>query len=374
MLNQFDLEDEEDVKRLSEIAARYQGREKELSEEQEIQFLSIFLHIIPELHAFGFIHDALADQLLRARTEFQLNAPPALRDKVVRFDRSEYHGKLNVLDNLLFGRVVAKEPAAEKRIAAIVEETLTEHELKSEIMFLLSESQVGINGSRLSLGAQHTIALIRILVKKPELLIFHDALTPYGRQDKVILYQRIRHFLPDSTIVWIDREVDQALNFDQTCMLTENGDLVSNQHQLESVQNVEPTQLLSFIGQSKIFGGLDVVHQQLLAEHSRIMTAAAGEYVYRTGDPGRNTYLLISGRAESIHIGDETTVIGNLGPGETFGLIEVIVHRTRILAIRAETDLKLLRIDGDTLRELVDNDSNLLKKLVLALTEQWASH
>jgi CRP-like cAMP-binding protein len=104
------------------------------------------------------------------------------------------------------------------------------------------------------------------------------------------------------------------------------------------------------------------------------MTATEGEFIYRSGDPGRNAYILLKGEAQSLrNADDDQSIVGNLIPGESFGIMEVLVQRSRILSVKAQTDLKLLRVDGEAIRDIIDSDSTVIQALLKAITEQWAS-
>ena len=121
--------------------------------------------------------------------------------------------------------MVTNDPAAERKIAEIVEGTLEVMHIKRDVMYLLSQSQVGINGSRLPVIAKHRISVGRMLMKKPDVMIFHDALAPFDVQDKSTLLRNIREQLPDSTLIWIDREIDDRREFDRVYTLTDDGAL-----------------------------------------------------------------------------------------------------------------------------------------------------
>ena len=372
LLNQFDLESDQEIAALTDIAERLSGDGIELSEDERADLLGIFLHLIPELHAFGFIHERVAGKLLQVRHEFFLNLPQDLKGKIIRFDKSAYHPKLTIIDNLLFGRVVATQPAAERKIAEIVEHTLEQMNIKRAIMLLFAQSDVGISGSRLPVVAKHRISVGRMLMKKPDIMIFHDALAPFDVQEKRALRHSIHELLPQATMIWIDREIDNAREFDRTYTLTDNGGLLDARAVKPSPQSLGDVNVL--IGQSRLFGALEARTQQLLAEHSRRMTTDAGEFVYRRGQASKNVYLIIKGNAHSLRDADDPQAIaGNLVAGEGFGLMDLLALRPRAMSVVAVTDLELLRIDGEIIQEIIENDSAVMQNLLRAITEQWSS-
>ncbi len=370
LLNQFDIESDEDIAELSQIATGMV--DNQLDNESRTRLLGVFLHLIPELHRFGFIHDIMAAKLLQLRHEFFLNLPSDLRQRITRFDKNAFHPKLNIIDNLLFGRVVAKEPAAEKRIGKIVEETLDEMGFKRDIMMLLAQSQVGIRGGRLASTAKHNIAVARMIIKKPHIMIFHDALAPFDSIVKRTLRSNIREMLPESTLIWIDREIDNLMEFDRVFRFTQDGSLED-----VTVAKAKPIAMssdnLSIIGHSPIFGKLSATQQQLLSENCYRASAEAGEFIYHSGNPSNNAYIIIQGEVHTLEDPSKQDEIrGKPTAGETLGIVEIMAQRNRILSAKAATPVEMLRIDGATIQEIIENDVAVVQIMLRALTEQWA--
>ena len=371
LLNQFDIESVEELNQLSAIAAGI--TESEIDQEYKVRMIDIFLHLIPELHQFGFLSDEITTKLVNARHLFFSNMPGDLQQSVTRFDKASYHPKLNINENLLFGRMVAKEPAAEKRIEQIISQTLTELDAKRDVMLLLTQSQVGISGKRLPEAPRHTITLGRMLAKRPQVMVFHDALGPLDQPQRHNIRRNLRKLMPDSTLIWIDREVDNLLEFDKVYKFTEDGAL-TEMGEATPVSSKPNTDSISIIGQSPIFGKLSVTQQQLLSEHSHRVTAEAGDFIFSSGNPSRNAYIIIQGQAASLRdANDPDTVTGKPAAGETIGVVEIMAQRDRILSVKAETDLELLRIDGSKIQEVIQSDPVVMQIMLRAITDQWAA-
>jgi ABC-type Fe3+/spermidine/putrescine transport system ATPase subunit len=299
--------------------------------------------------------------------------PIDLQQCIARFDRNSYHPKLNITDNLLFGRVVATEPAAEKRIEAIISETLTDLETKRGVMLQLTQSQVGISGRRLAEAPRHTITLARMLTKRPQVMVFHDALSPLDHALRRTIRRNLRKLMPKSTLIWIDREIDNFMEFDKVYQFTEEGSL-TNVTVAAPASSEKSSHSISLIGQSPIFGSLSAAQQQLLSEYSHRVTTEAGEFVFNSGNPSRNAYIIIKGNATSLRdANDPESVTGKPGPGETIGVVEIMAQRQRILSVKAETDLELLRIDGSKIQEVIESDPVVIQSMLRAITDQWAA-
>jgi CRP-like cAMP-binding protein len=85
--------------------------------------------------------------------------------------------------------------------------------------------------------------------------------------------------------------------------------------------------------------------------------AAAGETIFRTGDPGNALYIVADGIVEVIDDSAGRT-LAELGRGQTFGEMALLSGGTRTATVRAKTDVQLLAIGkGDFTRLLADNAS-----------------
>jgi hypothetical protein len=75
-----------------------------------------------------------------------------------------------------------------------------------------------------------------------------------------------------------------------------------------------------------------------LAASVQIMSVAAGEDVFRQGDPGDRFYVIEEGDADIVGDG---RVVSTLGPGECFGEIALLRDTPRTASVRARTTLRL---------------------------------
>ncbi len=377
LLAHFDLEDDERVEFLTQVVDRY-NESRPLKKDQSAALLAVFLQVSPERHGFAEFDFRLVTQLLQARRDFAENLPDDLRGAIDRFDQKEYHRALTVEDNMLYGRVASGDPEARRTIDKLIAEVVDEVGVRTALMFLLSESQVGISGSRLPEVAKHRIPLGRILAKKPDVIVFHDALSPLDHEGRAELRDNIRILLPSVTIIWISERVENPDQFDQVYEFTEAGPLVAlgeakNHNQLEMVEPVaqRTSDPFALISHSTLFSPLKANQHRYLADHSRVIEIPEDKWIYRTGDEADACWLIVSGSTSSWRPG-QSEPVGNLGRLEVFGALEVLAGRDRLLSVRTETPVKLIRIDGGAIDDIAGGDPEVSRGLLRALTDQWA--
>jgi len=78
---------------------------------------------------------------------------------------------------------------------------------------------------------------------------------------------------------------------------------------------------------------------EFLSKSSTIVTAAAGETIFREGDPGDRFYVIERGEVE---------ILGRtFGPGEGFGEIALLRDVPRTAAVTAISDVSLVALERD---------------------------
>jgi CRP/FNR family cyclic AMP-dependent transcriptional regulator len=95
----------------------------------------------------------------------------------------------------------------------------------------------------------------------------------------------------------------------------------------------------------------------------------AGEAIFELGDTGDAMYVVLSGEAQ-VDVGGRFHV---LRPGDFFGEMALLAPGKRMATVRAEGDVRTLRISAERFREFLSERPSvalsMLKMLVLRLRE-----
>ncbi len=351
----------------------------ELSEESRCLLMSLFLRVIPERHTLVHLTDRAMRRIVQARHDFQEYLPVELDNTVNYFHESSYHPNLTVKDNLLFGRMSSSHPAASRAIDVLLEQVIREFDLDEPLLLLLGESQVGISGSRLPLIAKHRLTLGRSLLKKPSVLIFHDALSLFDATEKQALRQSVRELLPQSTLIWISNDVENPDDFEQVYNFTEAGPLVpqdSSPLTIESRHNKDSTTLttdpMDLISNSILFSELSTANQQHIADHSRLVALDADTCIYEMGDNADSAWLMVQGEVQTtqpqVH---GSSVIGTFQRPEVFGALDVMADSPRMMTATTTKDTVVLRIAASAIESVALSDAQISRTLLRSLSKQW---
>ncbi|HYL80842.1 MAG TPA: ABC transporter transmembrane domain-containing protein, partial [Candidatus Acidoferrum sp.] len=104
-----------------------------LASEDQGRLIALSLRLIPARHRLGHIDEPFMAKVVAARHRFAESLPPDL-GTFVPYDRQRYFAQGTLLENLLFGKVLATSSLAVKKVNALVEEEITTHNLREVVM------------------------------------------------------------------------------------------------------------------------------------------------------------------------------------------------------------------------------------------------
>jgi diguanylate cyclase (GGDEF)-like protein len=109
----------------------------------------------------------------------------------------------------------------------------------------------------------------------------------------------------------------------------------------------------------------------LLARYGAELQLAAGDDLWREGDPGDSVVLLLEGILEVIFDSPDghVVVLRRLEPGAVLGEIACLDGRPRSAGIRAATDARITRCPAGRFRDLLHRRPDILEQLLLQQVE-----
>jgi putative ABC transport system ATP-binding protein len=195
------------------------GAPETLAAEDQERLTALSLRLIPSRHRLGQVDEAVTAKVVAARHRFQETMPPALAEGYLPYDRERYFADGTILENLLFGKVVATSSQAVKKVNAIVEELIVQHGLREVIQEAALDYHVGLGGSRLAPAQRQKVALARALLKRPHILILDQAVSALEPDKRGEVHQRLTVALKGRTIIAVVDRLDLARYYDQVVVL-----------------------------------------------------------------------------------------------------------------------------------------------------------
>ncbi|HEY7140399.1 MAG TPA: ABC transporter ATP-binding protein [Methylomirabilota bacterium] len=214
----FSLLTASELPEYAQVVARV-GRGGDLTEADRDRLIRLALRLIPARHRLGRIDEAFIGKVLAARRRFAEALPPELSASFVPYDRERYFADGTLLDNLLFGKVVATSSLAVKKVNAIVEEILEAEDLRGLVLEVGLDHHVGLFGGRLSLPQRQRMALARVLLKRPDILILDGAMAALEPGERMDLHRRVLESMKDRTVIAAVERPDLARLYDRVVVL-----------------------------------------------------------------------------------------------------------------------------------------------------------
>jgi ABC-type oligopeptide transport system ATPase subunit len=176
--------------------------------------LSLPFRIVEARHRLGVVDDKMRDRLLAARKIFAANLPADLKGAVEFFDSARYNAASTIQDNILFGKIAYGQAHGAERVGALIGEVIEAEGLRSEVLDVGLDYQVGIGGSRLSAAQRQKLGLARAMLKRPDILILAESLAVFDAATQArILANLKREFAGRSLVVALD-SMQAAKDFD----------------------------------------------------------------------------------------------------------------------------------------------------------------
>ncbi len=109
------------------------------------------------------------------------------------------------------------------------------------------------------------------------------------------------------------------------------------------------------VQQVPVFADLDAASLRKLSRALTTRHADEGEVILRRDEPARSVYFIASGAVEIETVGEPT----QLGRGEMFGQLAILMRRPRRTEVRAIAPSTLLVLDEARFRRLLDRSPKL---------------
>lgn len=195
------------------------GAPDDLSAEDQQRLIALSLRLIPARHRLGRIDPSFTAKVVAARRRLAETLPPPLAAAFFPYDRERYSAHGTLLDNILFGKVIATSSLAVKKVSTIAEEVLTTHNLRDAVMEAGLDYYVGLGGSRLSPVQRQKVALARALLKRPQILILDEAASIFEEPRRAEIHERLTEAMQGGTIIAVLERPELARYYDRVLVL-----------------------------------------------------------------------------------------------------------------------------------------------------------
>ncbi|MFK7745285.1 MAG: ABC transporter transmembrane domain-containing protein [Roseobacter sp.] len=351
------------------VQALSSGGVAALSKQDKTVLMTLLTQVSAEQIGPAFT-DEMQQRIVEQRSEHKEKLKGAIADIYAPLDPDQTAVGVSVLENALFGKISDSAGARADELRRIVTDVLIEEGLKSSVMQLVYNVPLGLNGANLPAVFAEPLALCRAAIKRPDILIMEQTLSSYDHQARVEIHKNLRTLLPDTTFIYIADTFENTDLFDVHVEIVQ-GRLVTADGLTPEVNDTAATADLQrkvrALEATDMFSGLDRKQLRLLAFGARWYSADAGDVIFhKNDDPVDGAYMILEGEAALFNPNAEghDDLIASVGPGKLVGELGLIRRVPRALTMKAQTDIKALRLGADDFLAVVENDAATSFKLL----------
>ncbi len=163
----------------------------QVSSADSLLFLKLPFSYVELRHRLRLLDDDIQTRILAARARFRDNLPENLMDSIEFYDPESYNSASSIEANILFGHITYGIAEASAVVKKAIQQVVDELDLRNEIFNIGLNYNVGTGGKRLSIVQQQKLALARVLLKQPDIIIGNNPFTPLDKQSRIANVERL---------------------------------------------------------------------------------------------------------------------------------------------------------------------------------------
>ena len=191
-----------------------------MEEEDRDRFLALPFKLIPARHRLDLITESIKGRILEARRKFSDKIPDDLRGAIEFFSEEKYNGSATLQDNILFGKIASDKANAAEQVGKLIAEVVESENLRSVIVEVGLDFQVGLSGSKLSPAQRQKVSLARALVRSPDILILNEATSALDSGSQTKVMSNIITSTKGKNLLWVLQRVSLAGTFDRVMVMS----------------------------------------------------------------------------------------------------------------------------------------------------------
>jgi ABC-type multidrug transport system fused ATPase/permease subunit len=192
----------------------------ELSAENHEKLLQLAMRFVPGIHKMVALPAILENLILEGRAMFRQKISEDSPEAITFYDVSEYIYSQTILNNIFFGKTKTSNPQAQEKINQSIIQLLIEEDLLETIIEIGMHYQVGTKGDKLSGGQQQKLAIARIFLKHPRVLIMDEATSALDNKSQARIQNLLEtRWKKKSTVISVVHRLDTIKNYDHVAVM-----------------------------------------------------------------------------------------------------------------------------------------------------------
>jgi ABC-type multidrug transport system fused ATPase/permease subunit len=192
----------------------------ELETQDRRKLLDLALRYTPGVHKMVRLPEILENLILEGRALFHEKITADDPEAFSFYQASGYIYSQTILNNIFFGKTKTASSQAQERINQSIIQLLIEEDLLESIIEIGMHYQVGNKGDKLSGGQQQKLAIARVFLKAPRLLIMDEATSALDNRSQARIQNLLEtRWKKKSTVVSVVHRLDTIRNYDKVAVM-----------------------------------------------------------------------------------------------------------------------------------------------------------
>jgi ABC-type multidrug transport system fused ATPase/permease subunit len=129
---------------------------------------------------------------------------------------SNYMHAQSILTNIVFGKLKEESSAAQEKVNTCIHQLLIKEDFLEDIIEMGMNYPVGTKGDNLSGGQRQKLAIARIFLKKPPVMIMDEATSGLDNDSQARIQDLLEtHWKGKSTLIAVVHRLDIIKNYDR---------------------------------------------------------------------------------------------------------------------------------------------------------------
>jgi ABC-type multidrug transport system fused ATPase/permease subunit len=146
---------------------------------------------------------------------------PAERQAALEFfSVDRFNLAASVQDNILFGKIAYGQADAGNQVGKVVAEVVESEGLRAIVIEVGLDAEAGIAGSRLTAAQRQKVAIARILLRRPDVIVLNEAIAVLDSGLQAPILSRICAEAESRTVIFIAHRARLAQPFNRILVMS----------------------------------------------------------------------------------------------------------------------------------------------------------
>ncbi len=324
-------------------------------------------------------------------------------NKLIPFDAKPEKSVLTLRELFLNGVVDGSVRGAFATIDRQILSELAEADLEKDLIIMGLESSAGEAGKALSGGQAMKLALARVLLKKPNMLMLDEVTAALDEKSQALIVDLIEKQYQGKTVISISHRLSTIKNYSnifvfeqgsivqsgtygelsgrdglfRELLQQQGGDITPLKTESLPEKSTEQNKAVDFIqamNNNPIFAPLAPEHKELLQRVAVFQTCEKDDVLFERGDDGSELFILLEGAVDFLAPtdSDDRQTIDTFTAGASFGELALFGNMPRTLTAQASSDCRLAVMNREAIFELMQSCPEMAQQFLRQITLQLA--